>query len=271
MTNKNELAEDKKKNHKKISKKIPDDPHVTRLISFGFTETESLLYVYLLKMGKELGGSKIALGTGLHRQYVYLALPKLIEQGLIEEVRVNKHSKYKARSPNELEKIGRKKALEAGDLARELNLISSVGNEQDFEVFQGNRSIQEYEIQYALRADDNSEEYILGGASHLFSTMMGDELLDYLAIKNKKNIGVKYLGTKDEEGLYLKYIGIYENQQYRFMEKLPKGKTHMVIRKDTVSFYTFLHPPLMYVVKSEVIADNYKDFFMMLWEMAGVN
>ena len=52
------------------------------------------------------------------------------------------------------------------------------------------------------------------------------------------------------------------------MEKLPKGKTHMVIRPDTVSFYSFLNPPLVYVVKSPIIAENYKNFFLMLWEMA---
>ena len=52
------------------------------------------------------------------------------------------------------------------------------------------------------------------------------------------------------------------------MEKLPKGKTHMVICLDTVSFYSFLNPPLVYVVKSKEVAQNYKAFFMMLWEMA---
>ncbi len=40
-----------------------------------------------------------------------------------------------------------------------------------------------------------------------------------------------------------------------------------VIRRETVRFYTFLNPPLVYIVKSPVIAQNYKDFFMMLWEM----
>ena len=261
MTDKNEEVSS-------VKKKEALEPHIKQLVSFGFTETEANLYVYLLKWGKELGGSKIALGTGLHRQYVYLALPKLISLGLVEEVQVGKHSKYKARPPSELEKIGRKKALEAGDLARELNLISNIGNEQDFEVFQGKKAIQEYEMQYVLRADGGDEEYIIGGASELFSTIMEYELEEYLDIKRKKNMGVKYLGTKAEEESYQKYVGVYGNQEYRFMEKLPQGKTHMVIRKDTVSFYSFLSPPLVYVVKSEVVAQNYKDFFMMLWEMA---
>jgi sugar-specific transcriptional regulator TrmB len=252
-------------------KKIKDQPNplIKKLIDFGLSEAESSIYVYLLHIGREIGGSKIALGIRMHRQYVYIALPKLIDSGLVEQIKIGKQSKYKARSPSEVEKLGRKRALEAGDLARELNLMSNIGNEQDFEVLQGKKAIQEYEMQYAIRTDVGSEECILGGASEYFSDVMEDNLPEYLEIKTKKKIGVKYIGTLDEEDSYLKYVGMYDNQEYRFMYKLPKGKTHMVIRKDSVSFFSFLNPPLVYVIKSPVIAENYKQFFMMLWEMAG--
>jgi len=55
------------------------------------------------------------------------------------------------------------------------------------------------------------------------------------------------------------------------MKDLPQGVTHMVIRKDLVLFYSFLTPPLVYVIKSETVAENYKQFFMMLWNMAEKN
>ncbi len=241
---------------------------IERLNNFGLTEGEASVYITLLEHGRELGGTKLALITDMHRQYIYIALPKLLNLGLVEEVVEGKHKKYKARPPQEIEKIGRKRALEAGDLARELNTISNIGNEQEFEVIQGVRAIQEYELQYALRAEVGSEEYILGGASTAgFAAVMGDTLPEYLQIKTEKNMLVRYLGTEDEREDYAKYIGKYPNQQYRFMKQLPKGKTHMLVRKDSVSFYTFLNPPLVYVVKSTIIAQNYKDFFLMLWEM----
>lgn len=238
-----------------------------KLVSFGFSQTEATIYLYLLKKGAETGGSKIAVGTGLHRQYIYLALPKLIQDGLVEEIAYGKQSKYKARTPQVIETLGRKKALEAGDLARELNLISSIGNEQDFEILQGKRAIQEYELQYALLSGMEEEECIIGGASSSYADLMDEVLDEYLDIKEKNKTGVKYLGTEDERPFYQKYIGQFDNQEYRFMKKLPKGKTHMLIRKDSVSFFTFLNPPLVYIVKSPVVADNYKQFFMMLWEM----
>ena len=241
---------------------------IERLNNFGLTEGEARVYITLLEHGKELGGTKLALITNMHRQYIYIALPKLLGLGLVVEVGDRKHKKYKARPPHEIEKIGRKRALEAGDLARELYAISNIGNEQEFEVIQGVRAIVEYELQYAQRAEEGSEEYILGGASTAgFAAVMGEALAEYLEIKTEKNMRVRYLGTEDERGDYAKYIGKYPNQQYRFMKQLPKGKTHMLVRKDSVSFYTFLNPPLVYVVKSPIIAQNYKDFFMMLWEM----
>lgn len=251
------------------SNKIQQNPLVDRLVAFGLSGAEAQIYVYLLEKGTASGGSKIAQATGLHRQYVYLAIPRLIELGLMEEVPHGKQNRYVARAPIEIEKIGRKRSLAAGELARDLNSISNIGNEQDFEVIQGKRAIQQYEMDYTNRSQDGDEEFIIGGASSGFTAIMDDTLEEYLSEKRRKNLHVKYIGGPSEVGLYKRYIGVYQNQEYRFIEKLPEGVTHTVIRKDTVSIFSFLNPPLVYVVKSEEVADNYKQFFSMLWEMAG--
>jgi len=245
-----------------------ETPLITKLTSFGFTPTEARIYVYLLEKGVETGGSKIALGTKTHRQYVYLALPQLIQNGLVEEIPHGKQSKYRARPPQAIEILGRKKAIEASDLAKELNLISNIGNEQEFEVVQGVQAIQQYERNLVARADETWECHIIGGATTGYSEVMGETLDEHLDEMREKELSVKYLGSDDERPFYEQYVGTFKNQEYRFLAKLPKGVTHLVVRQDSVSFYTFLNPPLMYVVKSPVIAKNYKDFFMMLWEMA---
>lgn len=241
---------------------------LTKLVDFGLSEVESTVYVALLEHGRELGGTKIALKTELHRQYVYMALPKLIEQGLVEEIAHGKQSKYKARPPQVVETLGRRKAIEASDLARELNQISNIGNEQEFEVIQGARAIQQYERDLVARADSTWECYIIGGATAGYSAILGDVLDEHLDEMREKELSVKYIGSDDERPFYEQYVGTFKNQEFRFLTKLPKGVTHLVVRHDSVSFYTFLNPPLVYVVKSPVIAQNYKDFFMMLWETA---
>lgn len=241
------------------------------LTGWGLSRSEAEVYLYLLQKSGESGGSKIALGTSLHRQYVYIALEKLIELGLVEAVEFGKHRRYKARSPLEIEKITRKRSIAANDLVHELNKISAIHNDQDFEVLQGVKQIQQFEMDYVYESEKGEEEFIIGGHSEGFSNLMGDELKEYLEEKEKRDIKVYYLGSENERSMYDKTVLSHSNQERRFMKNLPQGVTHMVIRKGSVLFYSFLTPPLVYVIKSETVAENYKQFFMMLWNIAGNN
>lgn len=251
------------KKHTNENQHLLDD-----LISWGLSKIEAEVYLFLLQKTGESGGSKIALGTGLHRQYVYIGLQGLIEKSLVDPVQFGKQKKYKARTPFEIEKITRKRAVEASSLVEKLDKISAIHNDQDFEVLQGVKQIQQFEINCAYEGERGEEEFIIGGYAKGFADLMGDTLEEYLEEKEKRGIVVYYLGNENEKELFKKYIGVSPNQKHRFMKELPEGVTHMLIRKDTVSFFSFLTPPLVYIIKSKTVADNYKQFFMMLWNMA---
>ncbi len=255
--------------------KIPEKSVLTEyeraaamLQDFGLSESETAVYIALLEAGRELGGSDIAKKAFIPRQYVYTALPMLRERGLVVEIPHGKQSRYKAVSQGEIEKIAKRKLVEAEKLVQELSTFSRLGYEQDFEVIQGEQAIRRYELHMVESLEEGDAEYIIGGASDGFTKTMGPLLKRYLNEKKKKNIGVKYIGSPNEEPYYKQFIGLYQNQEYRFMKQLPQGVAHMVVRKDSVSFYSFLNPPLIYVIKSPVVAKNYEQFFLMLWEMA---
>jgi predicted transcriptional regulator len=247
------------------------NPLVEMLSVWGLSKVEAEVYVYLLQRTGETGGSKIAVGTDLHRQYVYVALEKLTDKGLVEAVIFGKYKKYKARSPLEIEKITRKRNIATSDLVHELNKVSVIHHDQDFDVLQGVKQIQQFEMDYVFESESGEEEFIIGGHSKGFFDLMGDQLAEYIEEKERKTIKVHYLGSMDEKPIYEKNISSYGNQQYRFMSGLHEGVTHMVIRKNSVSFWSFLTPPLVYVIKSETVASDYHKFFMMLWNMAGEN
>ena len=124
---------------KKISKKESgdEDVYVEKLALLGFSRAEALVYVHLLERGKETGVSKIAISIGMHRQQVYITLPLLLEAGLIDEVKEGNVMKYKAKPPQHLERVARRKMVIAENVAQELQKISKIGNEQDFEVIIG--------------------------------------------------------------------------------------------------------------------------------------
>lgn len=240
------------------------------LHSFGLSQNESKVYVYLLERGEAVGGSKIAVGTGLHRQYVYLSFPRLMQLGLIEEVPYGKLSKYQAVAPREIEKIAKRKVIEAEDLVRYLERFSKVGHEQEFEVYVGRKAIQKYEIEWVKNVKERENQYIIGGNTKGFAEMMEDELDEYLISESRRKITTYYLGHTSEKHLWDRGEILSQNDlRSKFIDKLPMGVSHFVVRKGEVAFFTFLNPPLLYVIKSDVVSENYKDFFMMLWEMAG--
>lgn len=243
--------------------------NLAKLQDFGLSKNEGMIYLYLLQYGKEAGGSKIALETALHRQYVYRALEKLLDLNLVEPVSHGKQKKYRAHSPAEIEKIARRRSNQASELATELQKISAIGNEQDFEIIQGVRAMQQYEIDRVTTVPEGSEQYFIGGASEGFFKMMAGEYeKEYAPIANKKKLKSYYIGFKEEHKVAVN-AEIYERQhfEFRWMAKFPKGVVNMMILNDTVSFYTFVNPPILYVVKSQIVADSFKQFFMMLWDM----
>lgn len=243
---------------------------VTMLRSFGLSPHESTVYVYLLERSGGVGGSKIAVGTELHRQYVYLALPRLISLGLVEEVKYGKLNKYKAQAPQVIEKIAKKWTLEAEDLVKELQTFSKVGHEQDFEMYVGAEDVQRYEYDWVHSVKEKEFQYIIGGNTQGFADMMGESLNDYLVNETRKYITTYYIGGSNEKDFYVPYISDRIDLKMRFLDRFPKRMvSHMVIRKDKVLFYSFLKPSLLYVIKSPIVSKNYEDFFMMLWEMAG--
>ncbi len=258
-----------KKVHVEISTKKNITMHgksLEMLTSFGLTKNEASIYIYLLERGVDVGGSKIALGTHLHRQYVYLSLIKLTTLGLIEAVKHGKQQRYKAVAPSIIEKIAKKRVLEAEDIVRELNTFSNVGREQDFEVFVGNKQMSEHELDYVRTAEIGEEQYIIGGHSKGYVDALGDSLDELFEEERRKKIKTFYIGSDSEEEVsYSNPDLIFE---YRTLKDLPKGVTHTVIRKDSVSFYSFLNPSLVYVIKSKIVAENYKQFFYMLWNLA---
>lgn len=239
-----------------------------KLQTFGLTANESLIYLYLISRSSALGGSKIALGTGLHRQYIYDSLPKLIELELVSEEKVGKFSKYRANSPLQIERIASRRTLLAYELSKELNKVSKVGNEQDFEIIQGTEAIRLFEMHFSETAIENTVEYIIGGSSGEFEKIMGDDYSEYLRNIERKNIQVKYIGSTTEKDYYSKSFLNYKNQSSRFINKLPTGICNIVVRNNGVLFYSFLKPQLIYILKSDKIYEHYKSFFETLWEIA---
>jgi sugar-specific transcriptional regulator TrmB len=242
---------------------------VKGLSDFGLTENDSNVYLYLLQKGTEVAGSKIANVLGLHRQYVYNSLEKLLGLHLIENITVGKRNVYKALPPYQLTKIAKQKLENAADLEKELNLLSTVGHEQDFEVYVGERQVDDFEINVLHNLKENDVQYIIGGSTQAFMEFFDNRYEEYADFARKKKLVSYYVGCPNDEP----YVKRVKKAQYQFHAKiltdLPKTLISTVVRFDTVTIYSFAQPHIVYVLKSKIVADDYKKFFDMLWNLPG--
>jgi predicted transcriptional regulator len=238
------------------------------LSQFGLTENDSAVYLYLLERGVTLGGSKLASLLSLHRQYVYNSLQKLLQLQLIEQVGKEPRPKYRALPPQQLTQLARKRLHDAEVAARELDLISAVGATQDFEIFKGERQIVAFEEDVVHNLVENGTQYIIGGGAEAFITFYGDRYEEISAVAKAKGLKTMYVGCPAEEEWLKRAQAAVGKFEYRIVPAMPKTAVQTVIRFDTVTFYSFGTPPLVYIVKSKTVYEDYKKFFEMLWNMA---
>ncbi|MEI6810615.1 MAG: helix-turn-helix domain-containing protein [Candidatus Nomurabacteria bacterium] len=252
---------------KELSKKEVENPYIEKLADLGFSKAEALIYLYLLEKGTETGVSKIAVGISMHRQQVYITLPLLVEAGIVEEIKEGKISKYKARPPHRLEHSIRRKMVLAEDLAQELQKISKIGNEQDFEVLIGEQAFRNYELQRSVTIPQDSSQYIIGVKSDKYLYITKDIQDEYSKNLKDRNIKTYYLGGEEAPEIY---DSISYHFERRTLKKLNLRAMSIVISDGRIAFYGNVEPVSIYTIYSDKIAEDYKQFFMMLWEMASL-
>ena len=240
-----------------------------KLTAWGLTPNESAVYIYLLTRTQPTGGSKIAIGAGLHRPYVYAALPKLTELLLVVEVAYGKQFRYKALPPAQLVKLTLKKIAETNTLARSLERIAKINYEQDAELFIGKEAIIRHQLEWVSEAPKNTVQYLLGGNGSILKEVFGEDLDENARRQAEKGFTTYYLSTESE----LQEMGTYHKNKVKLFHRtlpfIPDMLPTIAIRDHVVEIHSYFNPPIVYVIKSKDAAEKFKEFFLGLWEMAG--
>lgn len=241
----------------------------TLLGIFGLTQNDTSVYVHLVKSGEAVAVGKISLGTGLHRQYVYNSIEKLEKLKLIEELKDGKRFKYRALPLYQIEKIAKDYIEKSKEAMHELSLISAVKDEQDIEYYLGERKVMDFEENLIENLPENEVQYIIGGASEEFIRFFGKRYFDMAKVAKKKGLRSYFIGCEEER----EWLGRAQKEnplfEFRILKNFPKTVVETVVRFDSVTIYNFAKPPLVYVIKSKVISQDYKKHFDMLWGLAG--
>lgn len=237
------------------------------LVSLGLKEKEALVYMALLELG-EIGSSKIAAKTGLHTQFIYMALDALERHGLAQHVVRRGRKKFSAKHPQALVRLVDQKKKTADLLAARLEQITSISKEQRFEVFQGNTSYVAHEFDLLREAPDAAEILIISGEGDRFLHEMKNVMPEYESLRIKKKISVRYVGCQAQKEYLQSNTNKRELFTYRLLPGLFTGQVSTDIWPTAISFNVYGEPVTSFVVSNEVIAGSYKQFFETLWKMA---
>lgn len=240
------------------------------LVQLGLAERDARLYVFLLERGVPWAPSKIAQALALPRQYVHTSLLRLIELVLIEEVPTGGRRKYRALPPSYVTRLARERLVAAERTAVELEKISGIGATQDAEVYRGTRQVFDFEERLVDSLPEDGEQWIIGGSLEAFLNFFGDQYEPISQVAADKRLRSYYIASPYEvEGLATVVRGVFGEQfVVRVLPTMQKTIVATTIRFDTVTLYTFGAPPLVYFLKSPTVAADYKNFFIMLWDLA---
>ena len=238
----------------------------------GFTNGEVRVYLSLLELGETTTGGIIK-KSKITGSKVYEILDKLIEKGLVSYIIKEKTKYFQAASPKRLlDYIGKKEKeisqqrVEIEALLPSLESIQKAKQKiQSSQIFEGYEGIKTV-FNLILESLQPNEEY--------FAFSIGDELnnnnvmlflQNYHAKRIRKKIKVKIIATANEKHLFKNLLKLKDLQIKYHSNLVPLG---VFIFKDYVATFTFKEKPTAFLIKSEQIANSYKDFFINLWNIS---
>ena len=247
-----------------MSKIIDDSDLLKKLKALGLSEKEGKVYLALLPR-QDTGTSKLIRATGLHGQFVYLALERLEALGLAKHVIQNGRKKFSANTPQRLLSLVEEKRLAAHSVARELQQRFIGAHAQDFEIFQGESAFIAHEFNLLEEMPEGSIIDVLGGGGGNYIKTMSTEMEEYDRLRNSRNIKVRYISAAAQGESLRAMAATRQNFEYRVFPHLEKGLVDTDIWPNKVILNFFGTPLLSFTLTSQEIADSYRQFFEALW------
>ena len=233
------------------------------LLKSGFSKNEAKVYTALLELGSVSAG-KIAIKSGVHRTNVYDALDRLIEKGLVSYIYKGKTRHYAAEPPGRILKTLEdtkerfKKILPL--LALNANLVKTKDKAHIFEGVAGIKAITED----ILRT--KPKEVLTFGVPKDTHVKLGSFINNYHKKRIKLRIMQRHLYDEDSKDR-IKELNKIKYTEAAYIPREYNSPTTTTIYGDKVAFWIWSENPVSILVESERMADSYRRFFKLLWNM----
>ncbi len=229
-----------------------------KLKEAGLTGNEAKVYYELLKRG-ELVANNIAKNIGLDRTLTYTILNNLIEKGQVSYIIKEKKKFFSATDPDNLLNSIKKKEAVIKDLILELKDIKTLNeSEQEIKIYEGKDGLRSL-VNLMLKEKEFCAFGATGWAYYQLYEMprIAKEIV-------KKNIKVKIIGNRK-----LKKTEVFnlKNIESRYLDVESKSPTSIFGEYVSIHLAT-KEKPFIILIKNKDIADTYKNYFELLWNIA---
>lgn len=229
------------------------------LKELGLTESETKVYLALLKNGASLAG-RISRLTGIHRRNVYDITERLIKKGIIGYILRNNRRYFEAVNPDKFLDILKEK---------ENNLLENLSFLQ--EIYSGSKEKQEtnfYKGTEGLKTvfqdqleDNKGKEILILGASQSAFEILPFYFKWYDKDRVSRRIKVRMIASEKLK----KKIPLSET---RYLPQKYSNPLAINIYKDKVAIVLWKKSPIVIVIKEKEVADSYKKYFEAMWKGA---
>jgi predicted transcriptional regulator len=239
------------------------------LEELGLTRNESLIYIFLLKTGETTTG-KIIKETGIANSRVYESLNSLIAKGIVS-YNVQKDGKhFKAEEPKRLLELEEQRKKKISDLIPGLNSLMSKGEKQTntavYEGFEGFKTafkkiIEDCPVGGVIDILGFSEPKNKSASLKLFLSNINLKCAE----KKQKLRFILDSSTKEWQGKDRESV---KTNEVRYMPKGYISPAAIDIFQDYVYIFLWEEKPFVFMIKNQIIADSFKQYFKFLWGMA---
>ena len=162
------------------------------LKELGLTDNEIKIFVILLRHG-DMNPYEIAKKTGFHRGYVYDALERLQEKGIINTVIKNNKKCFQSIDPKHIEEMMQSRLESISKIIPDLMRIRQTKEDCVVELYKGEKSYKILIRDIIATAKKGDEILIYGVNDKLVMSIEPNYMKQYFAILKRKNISERVI------------------------------------------------------------------------------
>lgn len=240
-----------------------------RLQNLGFTENESIIYLFLLKKGETTTGSIIK-ETGISNSRVYESLNTLISKAIVT-YNIQKDGKhFSASSPQVLFDKEEERRTKLQEIVPELNLmLKSKQIDTKTAVYEGFEGFKTAFKKIITDCPNGETIHILGFSDQPYKKESLRLFISNMNLKSyQKKQKLKIILDSSVKETFGKDRKKEKNVEVRYMPKGYINPSAIDIFEDYVYIFLWEEKLLVFMIKNRRIAESFKQYFNFLWKIA---